>query len=36
MHVAVAVEFTAELERTFVAEIATVVDPAPEWFEPGR
>ena len=25
-----------ELERTFVAEIEAVVDPAPEWFEPGR
>jgi hypothetical protein len=25
-----------ELDRTFVAEIAAAVDPAPEWFEPGR
>jgi hypothetical protein len=25
-----------ELERTFVAEIESAVDPAPAWFEPGR
>ena len=25
-----------ELDRTFVAEIEAAVDPAPEWFEPGR
>jgi hypothetical protein len=25
-----------ELDRTFVPEIAAAVDPAPEWFEPGR
>jgi len=25
-----------ELDRTFAAEIVAVVDPAPEWFEPGR
>jgi hypothetical protein len=25
-----------ELDRTFVSEIVAAVDPAPEWFEPGR
>jgi hypothetical protein len=25
-----------ELDRTFVAEIEAAVDPAPEWFQPGR
>jgi hypothetical protein len=25
-----------ELDRTLVAEIEAVVDPAPVWFEPGR
>jgi hypothetical protein len=25
-----------ELDRTFVADVEAAVDPAPEWFEPGR
>jgi hypothetical protein len=25
-----------ELERTFVPEIEAAVNPAPDWFEPGR
>lgn len=25
-----------ELDRTFVAEITSAVEPAPAWFEPGR
>ena len=25
-----------ELDRTFVAAIVAAVEPAPEWFEPGR
>ena len=30
------VAIVEELERTFVADIEAAVDPAPEWFEPGR
>jgi hypothetical protein len=30
------VRIVDELEKTFVAEIEAVLDPAPEWFEPGR